>query len=174
MSWYIINTVSGHEARVARAIRAEAEKAGIVDLFQDVVVPTESVSEIKKGKKVQSTKNIFPGYVLLKMELNDITWGLVKRIPNVAKFLGAGGKPAKISEEEADRILKQIEDGQVVREIQGSYEASESVKIIDGPFETFTGVIEVVDQERRRLKVLVSILGRETPVELEFSQVEKI
>lgn len=172
--WYIVNTLSGYESKVAKTIRDEAIKRGVSDAFEDIVIPTENVSEFKKGKKVDSVKKIFPGYILVKMDLNDTTWSLVKQVPNVAKFLGVGNRPARIAENEVKRVLQQVADGMIVKECQASYEMAEVVKIIDGPFETFAGVVEDVDQERKRLKVLVSIFGRDTPVELEFKQVEKI
>lgn len=173
VSWYILNTLSGYEQRIARHIKDEAEKKGLRDLIHEVVVPVESVSELRRGKKVQTSKKIFPGYILIKMQLDDETWSMVKNIPNVAKFLGSKNKPAKIQEHEVSRILKQMAEGVVVKEDDASYEVGELVKIIDGPFEAFTGAIEGVDNVKRRLKVLVSILGRDTPVELEFDQVKK-
>ncbi|MFV9927094.1 MAG: transcription termination/antitermination protein NusG [Candidatus Midichloria sp.] len=172
--WYIVNTTSGCENKVAKAIREEAIKKGMSDVFEEIIVPTESYAEIRRGKKVDTKKKILPGYIIIKMHMNESAWGLVKRIPNVAKFLGADNRPAKVSEKEVERILKKVEEGSIAKDVPVSFELHEVIRITDGPFETFTGVIEEVDKEKLRLRVLVSILGREAPVELEFNQVEKI
>jgi transcriptional antiterminator NusG len=171
--WYIVNTLSGYEQKVAKAIRDTAEQRGVSSSFEDIIVPVENVTELRKGKKVTAAKKIFPGYILIKMELNDLTWNIVKSTPRVAGLLGSSGKPLPVPEAEVKRVLKQVEEGAVTKEIEVSYDINETVKIIDGPFETFTGMIEEVDVEKKRLKVLVSIFGRSTPVELEFHQVEK-
>lgn len=172
--WYIVNALSGFEEKVAQAIREQAQKRGLEDRLEEVVVPTESVTEVKKGKKVVLDKKIFPGYVLVKMRLDDAIWNTIKNIPKVSGFLGGGGKPVPIPEEEVKRVLKQVEEGSVVKDVDVIFEVGENIKIIDGPFETFTGVVDEVDDVRRRLKVSVSIFGRPTPVELEFGQVEKV
>lgn len=172
--WYIVNALSGFEEKVAQAIRDQAQKRGLEDRLEEVVVPTESVTELKKGKKVVSEKKIFPGYVLVKMRLDDAIWNTIKNIPKVSGFLGGGGKPVPIPEEEVRRVLKQVEEGAVVKDVDIVFEVGDSIKIIDGPFETFTGVVDEVDDVRRRLKVSVSIFGRPTPVELEYGQVEKV
>lgn len=172
--WYIISTVSSQEHKIAQAIMYEAAKRNIEHAFKEIIVPTETHTEIKRGKKVDVQKKILPGYIIVHMDMSEDAWGLVKRVPGVAKFLGADNRPMKVSEAEVQRILKKVEEGVVAKEVPVSFTSQEVVKIISGPFETFTGVVEVVDNEHRRLKVLVSILGREAPVELEFSQVEKV
>jgi transcription termination/antitermination protein NusG len=171
--WYIVNTLSGSEHKVAQMIKDFAAKRGLGDKFEDIVVPVENVNEIKKGKKIVNEKKIFPGYVLIKMHLDDASWNLVKNIPKVSGFLGANGKPMPVSDKEASRVLKQVAEGVVVKELEVDYEVGEVVKIMQGPFETFTGVIEELDLVKRKLKVSVSIFGRSTPVELDFSQVER-
>ncbi len=172
--WYTINALSGYEQKVAAAIRKAAKQKGVESFFEDLIVPVENVTELRRGKKVNSAKKIFPGYIFVKMVLNDLTWNIVKNTPSVVGFLGVDGKPLQVSEEEVKRVLKQVEEGAIVKEIEVIYSINETVKIIDGPFETFAGMIEEVDSERKRLKVLVSIFGRSTPVELEFDQVEKL
>jgi transcription termination/antitermination protein NusG len=171
--WYIINTLSGYEHKVAKLIKDHAEKKGFAEKFEEIVVPVESVTEIKKGKKVTTEKKIFPGYIMIKMELDDASWNLVKNIPRVAGFLGGSGKPAPIPEREVMRLMQQVEEGAVVKEVELTYEIGEQIKITEGPFQTFNGVVDDVDFGRKRLKVSVSIFGRPTPVELEFNQVEK-
>jgi transcriptional antiterminator NusG len=138
------------------------------------VIPTEDYSEIRRGKKIDSKKKMLPGYIMIRMMMSEASWGLVKRIANVAKFLGADTRPARVSDYEVQRILEQIKQDVVAKKAKSSFEVHEAVKIIDGPFDTFTGVIEEVDSAKSRLRVLVSIFGREAPVDLEFGQVEKI
>lgn len=171
--WYIVNTLSGYEHKVSKLIRDYAQKKGIPERFEEIIVPVEAVSEIKKGKKVTGEKKIFPGYIFVKMQLDDATWNMVKNIPSVGGFLGGSGKPVAIPEREVMRVLKQIEEGSVAKEVELSYNVGEIVKIIDGPFETFTGVVDESDVLKKRLKVSVSIFGRPTPVDLDFAQVEK-
>lgn len=171
--WYIVNTLSGFEYKVSQAIRDAAEKRGMSEKFEDIVVPTESVTEVKKGKKVVSEKKIYPGYILIKMQLDDASWNLVKNTPKVSGFLGGSGKPLPVSEREVAQVLQQVEQGSVAKDVDVMFEVGESVKIIDGPFETFTGVVDEIDALKKRLKISVSIFGRPTPVELDFSQVEK-
>lgn len=171
--WYIVNTLSGYEHKVSQLIKDNASKKGIENLFEEIVVPVENVTEVKKGKKVVSEKKIFPGYILVKMELNDLTWNLVKNIPRVSGFLGGSGRPVPIPEREVMEVLKQVEEGAVVKEVEISFEVGETIKINEGPFQTFTGVVDDVDHIKKKLKVSVSIFGRATPVELEFAQVEK-
>lgn len=171
--WYIVNTLSGFEHKVAKMLNEFAEKRGLQSQFEDVVVPTESVTEVKKGKKVTSDKKIFPGYILVKMHLNDASWNLVKNIPKVSGFLGGSGKPVAIPEREVEQVLKQVAEGSVVKDVEITFEVGENVKITDGPFETFLGIVEEVDWQKKKLKVSVSIFGRPTPVELEYNQVEK-
>lgn len=171
--WYIVNTMSGFERKVSKLIEDHAEKKGIRAKFHEIIVPVENVTEIKKGKKVTSEKKIFPGYILVKMELDDASWNLVKNIPRVAGFLGGSGKPVPIPEREVQQVLSKIEEGSVAKELELTYEVGEAVKIIDGAFQTFNGVVDDVDAEKKRLKISVSIFGRPTPVELDFNQVEK-
>lgn len=171
--WYIVNTLSGFEHKVSQLIKDNAEKKGISDRFEEIVVPVENVTEIKKGKKVTTEKKIFPGYIMIKMHLDDASWNLVKNTPRVSGFLGGNGKPAAIPEREVHRLLKQVEEGSVAKEVEVAFEVGEQVKIMEGPFETFTGVVEDVDLVKRKVKISVSIFGRPTPVELEFNQIEK-
>jgi len=172
--WYIVHTHSGAEKKVAQAIKEQAERKGIIESFEDVCVPTEEIVEIKRGKKINSQRKFFPGYVMVKMELNDEAWHLVKNIPKVTGFLGNKEKPQPISDDEAAKIFKQVEEGMESPKYNITFEVGESVKVIDGPFDTFIGVVEDLDREKERLKVGVSIFGRSTPVELEFTQVEKL
>jgi transcriptional antiterminator NusG len=172
--WYIVHANSGSEKKVAESIKERAEKKGLTDLFEQVVVPTESFVEVKRGKKVQSERRYFPGYVLVKMVMNDETWQLVKQTPKVSGFLGGGGaKPQPISEKEATAIMSQVEEGKKSPKSKVSFHTGDNVKIIDGAFESFIGVVEEVDEEHSKLKVGVSIFGRSTPVELAFTQVMK-
>ena len=173
--WYIVHTHSGCEKKVAQQIEEQAVKKDMAALFEKVIVPTEGVTEVKKGKKVKTERKFFPGYVLVKMDLNDETWHLVKSIPKVTGFLGgSGNKPQPISEREAEDIFKQMEEGVQSTRPGLSFEIGESVKVIDGPFDSFVGVVEDADEEKQKLKVAVSIFGRATPVELEYTQVEKM
>ncbi|MGZ4857640.1 MAG: transcription termination/antitermination protein NusG [Methanobacteriaceae archaeon] len=171
--WYIVHVYSGNEKKVAQAIREQADKKGFSEKFEKILVPVENVIEVKKGKKVNNEKKFFPAYVLVKMEMTDATWHLVKAIPKVTGFLGSG-KPQPVSDEEVDRILNQIEQSKHSVTKNVTFEIGESVKIVDGPFDTFIGVIEEIDLDKNRLKVSVSIFGRSTPVDLEFAQVSKI
>lgn len=171
--WYIIHAHSGFEKKVATSIEEKAVKYGMSDKFNDIVVPMEEVVEVKKGKKVNKEKKIFPGYVLVNMDLNDDSWHLVKSTPKVTGFLGDGTKPLPISQAEADRIIKQMEEGVEKPRSLVTFEVGEEVTVAEGPFATFTGVVEEVDEDKQRLKVTVSIFGRSTPVDLDFTQVEK-
>lgn len=173
--WYIIQAYSGFEKKVAHAILTEAEQQGMRDQFEEVVVPTEEVVEVRKGKKVQSERKFFPGYVLAKMEMNDATWQLVKSTEKVTGFLGGKGmRPQPITEAEAQAIFQQVEEGVESPRRAVVFEIGEEVKIVDGPFDSFIGTVEGIDDEKEKLKVSVSIFGRATPVELEFGQVEKV
>lgn len=171
--WYVVHAYSGSEKSVADEIRKKAEKQNIVDSFQEILIPTEEVIEIKRGQKANVERKVFPGYILVRMDLNDTTWHLVKDIPRVTGFLGAKGKPAPISNAEAERMIKQLEEGAATPRSSIIYEIGETVKVVDGPFNSFTGLVEQVDQDKARLTVSVSIFGRATPVELDFTQVEK-
>ena len=174
--WYVIHVYSGFEKKVAQSIREQSEQKGVADKFEQVLVPTEEVVEVKRGAKVNAERKFFPGYVLVKMDLSDETWHLVKNTAKVTGFLGGGGrgKPVPISEAEAGRILKQVQEGVERPKPAVSFEVGEQVKVADGPFASFNGTVEDVDEERARLKVAVSIFGRSTPVELDYAQVEKL
>ena len=172
--WYIVHAYTNFERKVADAIKERAKSAGLDHLFDEVVVPTEEVVEVKRGRKVQAERKFLPGYVLVKMEMTDAAFVLIKNTPKVTGFLGADNKPSPISEDEAKRILHQVKEGVERPKPTITFEIGEQVKVADGPFATFQGHVEEVDEERARLKVAVSIFGRPTPVELEFGQVEKV
>lgn len=172
--WYIVHAYTNFERKVADAIKERAKAAGLADLFEEVLVPTEEVMEIKRGRKIQVERKFLPGYVLVKMEMTDSAFLLIKNTPKVTGFLGAENKPMPISDEEAMRILHQVQEGVERPKPSITFEIGEQVKVADGPFASFSGHVEEVDEERARLKVAVSIFGRPTPVELEFGQVEKV
>jgi transcriptional antiterminator NusG len=174
--WYIVHAYSGFEKKVAQSIKEQAAQKGISHLIEEVVVPVEEVTEVRRGKKVQAERKFFPGYVMVKMELTDETWHMIKNTAKVTGFLGHGGKgrPVPITEKEADAIFAQVREGIDHPKSQISFEIGENVKIVDGPFESFVGLIEGVDEEKSRVKVSVSIFGRATPVDLEYGQVEKV
>ena len=172
--WYVIHVYSGFEKKVAAAIREQAEQKGVAARFEQILVPTEEVVEVKRGAKVSSERKFFPGYVLIKMDLNDETWHLVKNTAKVTGFLGGRGRPTPISENEAARIMRQVQEGIERPKPSITFEVGEQVRVSDGPFTSFNGVVEEVDEEKSRIKVAVSIFGRATPVELEYSQVEKV
>ncbi len=172
--WYIVHAYSNFEKKVADSIRERAAAAGLEDCFEDIVVPMEEVVEVRRGRKVSTERKFFPGYVLVKMDMNDRAFLLIKNTPKVTGFLGADNKPQPISETEAQRILNQVKEGVDRPKPSISFEIGEQVRVADGPFASFNGHVEEVDEERARLKVAVSIFGRATPVELEYGQVEKI
>ena len=172
--WYIVHAYSNFEKKVADAIRERAGQAGLEECFEDIVVPMEEVVEVRRGRKVATERKFFPGYVLVKMDMNDRAFLLIKNTPKVTGFLGADNKPQPISEAEAQRIMNQVKEGVDRPKPPISFEIGEQVRVADGPFASFNGHVEEVDEERARLKVAVSIFGRATPVELEYGQVEKI
>jgi transcriptional antiterminator NusG len=172
--WYIVHAYSNFEKRVKETILEQAKAQGLEDQFSEVLVPTEDVVEIRRGRKVNAERKFFPGYVLVKMELTDQAYHLIKNTPKVTGFLGSGSKPMPVSEREVARIIGAIEEGVERPKPTIMFEIGEQVKVTDGPFASFNGAVEDVDEERARLKVTVSIFGRATPVELEYSQVEKI
>ncbi len=171
--WYIVHVYSNFEKKVAQAIRDAATQKGMADLIDEILVPTEEVVEVRRGQKVNAERKFFPGYVLAKMEMTDETYHLVKNTPKVTGFLSSAGKPSPITEAEAQRVANQVKEGVEHPKPSVVFEIGEQVRVSDGPFTSFSGVVEEVDEERARLKVAVSIFGRATPVELEYSQVEK-
>jgi transcriptional antiterminator NusG len=172
--WYIIHTYSGFEKKVAQAIRDQAIRKNMGDVIAEVLVPTEEVVEMRRGQKVSSERKFLPGYVLVRMVMSDETWHLVKNTPKVTGFLGTAGKPTPITQSEADRILRQVQEGIERPTPLITFEIGEMVRVCDGPFTSFNGMVEDVDEDKARVKVAVSIFGRATPVELEYSQVEKL
>lgn len=172
--WYVVHAYSGFEKKVATSLKERIERAGMVDLFGDVLVPTEEVIEMRAGQKRKSERKFFPGYVLVQMELNDDSWHLVKETPRVMGFIGGkADKPAPITDKEAETILRRVEVGSEKPRPKTIFEPGEMVRVVDGPFNDFNGVVEEVNYDKNRLRVAVLIFGRSTPVELDFSQVEK-
>jgi transcriptional antiterminator NusG len=172
--WYIVHTYSGFEERVKETLRQRAEAMGMGDAFGEVRIPTETVVEYKDGKKREVERKFFPGYILVEMEMSDAAWHVVKNTPKVTGFVGTGKKPTPLSQEEVDQILEQVTTAKERPKPKYVFDRGEPVKIIDGPFNNFSGVVEEVNLDRNTLKVMVTIFGRATPVELDFSQVQKL
>jgi len=171
--WYVVHVYSGFEKKVAQSVMEQAENQGMGDMFDNVLVPSEEVVEMRAGKKVSSERKFFPGYVLVRMEMTDESWHLVRNTPKVTGFLGSGNKPMPIPDYEAERVMSQVQEGVERPRPSILFEVGETVRVADGPFTSFNGTVQEVDEERARLKVAVSIFGRATPVELEYTQVEK-
>ena len=174
MRWFVVQAFSGFEGTVKRSLQERISRAGLDDKFGDILVPSEEVVEIRNGQKRRSERKFFPGYVLVRMEMEDETWHLVKDVPKVLGFIGGtADKPAAISNKEADAILQRVQDGVEKPRPKVLFDVGEVVRVTDGPFNDFNGIVEEVNFEKNRLLVAVQIFGRSTPVELEFSQVEK-
>ncbi len=171
--WYIIHTYSGFEKKVAETLKSRIEASGLTDQFGEIMVPTEDVIEMRGGKKVVTPKLFYPGYVLVEMDMNDDTWHLVRSTPRVTGFVGSGQKPSPLALEEVDRIVHKVEVAAEHPKPKLKFEKGENVKITDGPFKDFTGVVDELNDDRSTLRVMVTIFGRSTPVELDFYQVEK-
>ena len=172
-NWYIVQSHSSFENKVAQEIKEEASKANLSDKIDEIIVPTHDITEVKRGKRVQRKKKYFPGYILLKSEMDNTIYHMIKNLKKVSGFLGTKGTPIPVSEKEIEKILGQIKDGVVQPKSGIEYNVGEKVQVIDGPFASFSGLVEDIDEEKLRLKVSVSIFGRPTPVDLEYSQVEK-
>lgn len=172
--WYVLHVYSGFEKKIARQVKEQAEQKGLADHIGEILVPAEEVMEVRRAQKVNTERKFFPGYILINMDMTDDTWHLVKDIPRVTGFLGSRNRPSPISNAEAERIMQQQVDGTDQRRPAVLFEVGEQVRVSDGPFTSFQGVIEEVDEEKGRLKVSVSIFGRSTPVDLEYAQVEKL
>ncbi len=172
--WYIVHTYSGFEERVKEALRQRADALSMSDDFGEIRIPTETVVELKGGKKRETQRKFFPGYILVQMKMSDAAWHVVRNTPKVTGFVGTGKKPTPLSQDEVDQILEQVVSAKEKPKPKYVFEKGEPVKIIDGPFSNFSGVVEEVNLDRNTLKVMVTIFGRQTPVELEFLQVQKM
>ncbi len=172
-NWYIVHAYSNFEKKVAEAIQLAAKEKGLENFIEELFVPTEEVTEVRRGRKINTERRFFPGYVLVKMVLNDDTYHLIKDTPKVTGFLGSGNKPMPVPQKEVDRIRGVIEEGETRPRSTITFDIGENVRVTDGPFASFSGIVEEVDEDAERVKVAVSIFGRATPVELEFTQVEK-
>jgi len=171
--WYIVQAYSNFEKRVKETLERDAAEKGLGHLFEEILVPTETVVEVRKGRKMESERKFFPGYVLVKVDLTDEAYHLVKNTPKVTGFLGSATKPMPVSEKEVARIVGQIQEGVDSPRPMISFDIGETIKVVDGPFQSFNGTVESVDEENARLKVLINIFGQGTPVELNYTQVEK-
>ncbi len=171
--WYIVHAYSNFEKKVAEDIEIKAKQKGLSDLIEQIVVPTEKIVEVRRGRKVDAERKFFPGYVLVRANLTDAVFSLIKNTPKVTGFLG-DSKPVPVSQKEVDQILNQVQDGVERPKTSVSFEVGENVRVSDGPFASFNGIVQEVDEERARLKVEVSIFGRATPVDLEYGQVDKL
>ena len=174
MKWYGVHTYSGYENRVKLNLEERIRSLGVQEFFGEILIPSETVIELKKGERKTSTRKFFPGYILIQMELNNETWHIVKNIPKVTGFVGGGIQPTPITEEEVQKITSRIAEGVEKPKPKVEFEVGETIRVVEGPFVNFTGVVEDVKPEKGKLKVMVSIFGRVSPVELEFIQVEKI
>jgi transcriptional antiterminator NusG len=172
--WYVLHVYSGFEKKISQQIKEQAELKGLADQIGDIIVPTEEVTEVRRAQKVNTERKFFPGYVLIHMDMSDDAWHLVKDVPKVTGFLGNKHKPSPITDAEAERIMKQQQEGTETRRPAVIFEIGEQVRVADGPFTSFNGVVEEVDEDKARVKVMVSIFGRPTPVDLEYAQVEKL
>jgi transcriptional antiterminator NusG len=173
-NWYIIHTYSGFEKKVAETLKSRVAAAGLMERFGEIMVPTEDVIEVRQGKKVVMPKLFYPGYVLVEMEMDDDTWHLVRSTPRVTGFVGSGQKPSPLTEDEVNRIVHKVEVAAENPKPRLEFEKGETIKITDGPFKDFTGAVEEINNDRSTLRVMVTIFGRATPVELDFYQVEKV
>jgi len=174
MRWYVLHVYSGFEHKVSEAIHEKARKLKLSERVGEIMVPTEEVVEVKRGQRVNTERKFFPGYVLAKLDMSDEVWHMIKDTPKVTGFLGANNKPAPVSQKEADALIKQIQEGIDSPRPSVTFDIGEEVKVVDGPFASFNGQVEEVDEEKTKLKVSVSIFGRATPVELDYGQVEKM
>lgn len=172
--WYVVHVYSGFEKKVVEAIKSQAEKEGLTSQIEDFLVPTEQVSSVKKGVKISTEKNFLPGYILVKMVMSDVTWHIVRNTDKVTNFLGGKGKPSPVPESQVLQIQQHVEERQKQPSKSMMFDLGEQVRVCDGPFSTFSGVVEGIDYEKERLKVSVMIFGRPTPVDLEYTQVEKV
>lgn len=172
--WYVLHVYSGFEQKIANSIQEQAGKKGLADDIEEILVPTEEVVEVKRGQRVTAERKFFPGYVLIKMEMSDAAWHLIKNTDKVTGFLGGGKRPVPVPEKEAMALIKQIQEGVDSPRPSVTFDIAEEVRVTDGPFASFTGTVEGIDEDKQKLKVSVSIFGRATPVELDYTQVEKI